>query len=205
MDSNTLKSEIEYLKALAEDGGRTPIINGGALFWAGIMFGGASLIHYSFISGLLDLPNPWFIPANWLLCGLVYAILSVLSVKSSVAKYGPGGLMNKAIGTVWSGVGISIFVVAMCLIIAGSQLQALEQTMSAMAPAVLVLYGLGWWAALALSGQKWLGWVCMGSFAGAMAISALAGQAEQFIAYAACLILFATVPGLVIMAKAKQG
>jgi hypothetical protein len=203
-DPLTLKNDIDYMKALAQDGGRRPIINGGSLFWAGITFGAASLIHYGFWTEVIPMPNPWFSAVNWLGAGLIYAVLAVLSIRGSIKKYGHGGTMNVAIGNIWSGIGFAIFVIAMCLIVAGTHMEQMEATMSMLAPAILVLYGLGWWIVSAISGQGWLKFVCFGAFLGATGTSFMAGEPEQFLAYAACLILFATVPGLVIMLQAKK-
>lgn len=202
--SEALKNDIAYMKAMAEDGGRQPIRGGSALFWAGLCFGGVSLVHYGFITGYLPMPTPWIISASWLLAGVLYALLTVISIRASIVRYGSGGAMNRLFGSVWSMTGMSIFVIAMCLLLAGSRLGQANILIVALAPTVLVLYGVAWWVSAVISGQNWLKWVCFGTFGGAVLTALTANQPEQFLVYALCLILFATLPGLKLM-SAERG
>ncbi len=203
--SGTIQDDINYMKSLAEEGRRRPVLNGGALFWAGICFGGASLIHYGLEIGLIPIMGGWAYPIVWLSAGILYAILCWLSVCDSVRRYGKPNEMNRTIGSMWSGLGVGIFVLAMCMITTAMTNEALEGVMALLAPAILVLYGIGWWTMGEMTRQGWLRWVSLGTFVGAIAISFLAGKPEQFLAYAAALILFATVPGLILMREETNG
>lgn len=202
--SEALKNDIAYMKALAEDGGRQPIRGGGALFWAGLCFGAASLVHYGFITGLLPMPTPWIISVSWLGAGAIYALLSIVSIRASIARYGSGGAMNRLFGAVWSMTGVSIFIIAMCLLLAGNRLGHTDILIAGLAPTILVLYGVAWWVSAVISGQNWLKWVCFGTFGGAILTALTANEPEQFLVYALCLILFATLPGLKLM-SAERG
>jgi len=55
-----------------------------------------------------------------------------------------------------------------------------------------------------MSGTQWLKLISLGCFLGAPAISILAAQPEELLAYAACLLLFAMVPGWVLKRAAKE-
>jgi hypothetical protein len=67
------------------------------------------------------------------------------------------------------------------------------------APVVLILYGIGWWVGGAIANRRWVKMTAFGSFLAAPVIGLLAGRPEQLLAYAACLILFTTVPGILLV------
>jgi hypothetical protein len=200
--STELHQEIDYLKALAQDGGRAPIMNGAALFWAGIVFSCAAIVHYGMVEGILPNPNPWFIWINWGVASLIYGVLAFISIRLSIQKYGMGTLMNRTIGNVWSSIGFAIFVMFVALIIASIRFETMEDTARLFSPLILILYGVGWLVVSAVSGHKWLFWIGLMSFALAPLLSSLDFSA-QMLAYALALTLVATLPGLILMRSHK--
>ena len=50
-----------------------------------------------------------------------------------------------------------------------------------------------------MSRKIWIGLVAIGCFVATVIMGALAGDAEQYLAYAAALILLAAVPGAVLL------
>ncbi|UDF03117.1 hypothetical protein [Asticcacaulis sp. AND118] len=202
--SSQLHDQIDYLKSLAEDGSRAPIMNGGSLFWAGICFSAAAVVHYGIMLGIVPIPNPWFITGLWLMAGLAYAVLGYLSIAAAKRRYGCGNAMNRAVSAAWSGVGIAIFALFVTLIAAGTQFKALEVLSALIAPMILLLYGVGWWVASVVSGQAWLRMVAFGCLIGAPVLGLLGHQAVQMLAYAVALNLFATIPGLILL-RAERG
>lgn len=203
MDSNALKSDIDYLKSLALDGGRAPVMNGGALFWAGICFSAAAVVQYLVMDGVLTVPNPWFLALNWGAAAAIYAVLCIASITASKRRYGVGNAMNRAIGSVWSGVGFAIFALFITLNAAAVGMKAMEQMTPLFAPAIVILYGVGWWVASVLSGRKWMGFVGLLSFASAPFLAFVGGQPIQMLGYAITLTLIATIPGLVLMRSSE--
>lgn len=67
------------------------------------------------------------------------------------------------------------------------------------APFVLVIYGIGWAVASMMSDLKWLRWLGVGAFAGAVVMGLLAGSSVQYLAYAAALLLLAALPGWLLL------
>ena len=59
MSNSTLHDDIAYMKSLAEDGTRS-VVNGGVLFWAGLVFGLASIAQYGVEAGIVLQGNPWY-------------------------------------------------------------------------------------------------------------------------------------------------
>lgn len=197
--SNTLHDDIAYMKSLAEDGGR-PVVNGTALFWAGLVFGGAAVVHYLCLAGFITVGNPWYQAAIWVGAGVVYGIVCAITLRGKGRETGPAA---KAVNSVWAAIAVSVMVLLLCLTTAGARLETLEAQTALIAPAILILYGIGWWVAAVVSGQGWLKLVCAGCFVAAPLVAFLGGQAEQMLAYAACLGLFAIVPGFLLMRAAK--
>ncbi|MDC7683557.1 hypothetical protein PQU92_09735 [Asticcacaulis sp. BYS171W] len=201
--SSQLHDQLDYLKSLAEDGSRMPVMNGGNLFWAGVCFSTAALIHYGIMLGIVPIPNPWFISLLWFVAVAVYAVLGGLKIAEGRRKYGQNA-MNRAISAAWSGVGMAIFALFLTLTAVGSQMKAIEVLTTLIAPMILLLYGIGWWVASIMSGQGWLRLVAFGCLIGAPVLGLLGHQAVQMLAYAVALTLFATIPGLILM-RAEKG
>lgn len=199
--SNNLQSEIDYLKTLAVDGDRGPLQFGSVLFWTGIIFGGASVMQYLFLAQIINLVNPWFLAFMWLGAGFLFSLVIILSIKKNFRK----SAANRASGSVWSAIGWAIFAFFISLFAFGLRLQESEQLLALAAPTVLILYGIGWWVSASMSSQGWLKAVSLGCFVTAPILAFMGGMPEQLLVYAACLILFATLPGLRLMQLAKAG
>jgi hypothetical protein len=94
-------------------------------------------------------------------------------------------------------VGMSIFAMGMSYAAAGWRLQS-EDVMVTFPSVIFALYGAGWAVAAAMTGKKWLWWIAIGSWAMAPVLGFFAGQAEQYLAYAAALILLTFLPGVAL-------
>ena len=196
--SNSLQNDIDYMKALAESGATGPFRNGMVLFYAGLIFGGASLIHYGYVTKLINMPNPWFIAAVWLAAGFLM-FLTIMMHIAKLKKSGPRSQLTKVVSSVWTGVGISIFAFSISTFVAGAQSERLEAAATMVAPFVLIVYGIAWWVSGLMSGQNWLKWVAFGCFLTAPGLAYLTDKPEQLLAYAAALVTFASLPGLKLM------
>lgn len=197
MSNSTLHDDIAYMKSLAEEGSR-PAVNGQAMFWAGLLFGAASVAQYGFMAGLLPLGNPWYPVAVWAGAGVLFGLSFFLHKRNATC-----GPVTRAVNSVWSAVGLAIATLGFCMIAAGVRLHSIEAITVLIAPTVLILYGIGWWVAAVVSSQGWLKWICAGCFLAAPAVAYLATLPEQMLAYAGCLVLFAMLPGLILMRSAK--
>ncbi len=193
-----LQSDIDYIKSLAEEGGKGPVRNGATLFWAGLLYGLAAIGQYAVIKGYLPRTGLmqmglWFgATIIFMLLGLVFGIARV-----------KGSVSNRAVASVWSAVGIGIIAFIACTIIIANVTGNFSGLSGIIGPVILIMYGMGWWVSALMSGTQWLKLISGGCFLGAPAISLLAAKPEQMLAYAACLFLFAMVPGWVLKRAAK--
>jgi hypothetical protein len=197
---SNLQSDIDYMKSLAEAGSRGPLKNGVTLFWAGLLYGGASVAQYAMIQGWL--PKSSAVSAGiWFGASILFGILAcVFGFNRMRVK---GSASNRASASAWSAVGIGIVAFIACVAIVANIYQTFEPLSYLIAPVILILYGMGWWVSALMSGTGWLKLVSLGCFAAAPAISCLAGKPIQMLAYAGCLFLFAMLPGIVLMRAEK--
>ncbi len=196
-----LQNDIDYMKSLAEQGGRGPIRNGATLFWAGLIYGAAAIAHYAMIEGYIQKSSAMS-AVIWLGASLIFGILATVLGFQRCNRI-KGSISNRASASAWSAVGIGIFAFIACVAVIANITRTFEPMSYLIAPVILLLYGMGWWVSALMSGTNWLKWVSLGCFFGAPAIAFLAEKPEQMLAYAAALILFATVPGWVLMRSAR--
>jgi len=196
MADNPLETELAYIRALAEQGSMGPMRNGASLVTAGLVYAAAAVAQYLAVIGLLPRTD-WMSALIWLGATAVFAAASfIFRFNRHSAHKSVGG---RAAAAIWSGIGIAIMFFILCLIVIANVLKDFAAVSFLIAPVVLILYGVGWWVGGAISGKAWVKWVAFGSFVGAPLITLMAGRPEQLLAYAVCLVVFTTVPGIVIM------
>lgn len=200
MSNSTLQSDIDYIKSLAEAGSAGPLRNGSNLLWAGVIYAIAAVGQYAVAKGWLP-QNPWVGLSFWLGGSLIFAVICTLNGFARRRDCGPATI--KAVDSAWAGVGLGLFAFLLTVYVIATR-SADPATMTfILAPGVLLLYGVGWWVSAKMSRQNWLKFVAFGCFIGAPLLGLMVGQAEQLLAYAACLILFAVIPGAVLMRAEK--
>ncbi len=202
MTSHQLEDELAYIKSLAEQGSIGPMRNGISLLSAGIAYACASIAQYLAVRAILP-QTGWMSLTIWGVATLAFwAVAATSWLKKSKSHNQSVGLRAKT--SVWSAVGIGILALLLCVTIIANVMKEFATISFMIAPVILILYGIGWWVSAKVSGVTWIKWMAIGCFVGAPLITFLAGRAEQLLAYAVCLILFAAVPGAVVM-RAERG
>ncbi|MDP1737029.1 MAG: hypothetical protein Q8L23_06280 [Caulobacter sp.] len=193
----TLKDDIAFMKALAQEGGSAPLLGGSILVAAGLIFGGASVVHWAVLTGILAV-TPWAFPILWVAAlGLFLVTLTILNRRLR-GKPGAGTPGNRAAGTAWAAVGWTIFAISLSLMIIAIRAQS-EIPMLVFPSLILGLYGMGWSVAAAMSGKRWIWLTAIGSYAGALVVAWFAIDPVVYLVYGAALLLLATLPGYVLM------
>ena len=101
MTQADLRSDLDYLRTLAEEGARAPQIGGRYyVLWGGAM-GVAALLHYGVISGLLPIGNE-YLWTFWAGAAVIAALGMVVFGRQMAAKPGAGSLGNRLDETFWS-------------------------------------------------------------------------------------------------------
>lgn len=199
--SNTsLKSDLDYIKSLAEAGGAGPLKNGASLFWAGLLYGAASIGQYAQIEGWL----PRTLVVSMVIWFGASIVFGVLAFTSGLDRWRNNpSTTSRASGSAWSAVGFAIVAFLLCVAFVSSRVANFSAVTFVIAPVILLMYGMGWWVSATMSSQKWLKWIAFGCFASAPLLGLMAGMPEELLAYTACLFLFATVPGYILMRAEK--
>lgn len=192
-----LKDDIAFMRALAQEGSTVPLLFGGNLFAAGIVFGAGAVGHWLILSDILRV-SPWFLTFNWLAAGLVYGVICTMLVRRARSQPGFNAGLNKAVGAVWTGVGFAIFTMWLGMTAIGV-VTGNWSVMNMFPVLIFALYGAAWYVAGELSGKGWIKVLAFASFAAAVVMGALTGNAYQMLGYAVCLVLLATVPGWILM------
>jgi hypothetical protein len=196
-DVKAIRADLAFLRALAEDGRRTPLLGGSLLAAAGGCYGLASLIQWLILARIVAVP-PVSVFGVWALAVAVHLSIQTRLIRRLAAKPGVDSTANRASRDVWSAVGVGCFVLFAALAVASWK--ARTGVLIGFAPSiVLVLYGAAWWVAASVSGLAWIRVVAVGSFATAIALGLLSGSTWVWLAYAGALVLLALVPGLALM------
>ena len=193
----SVRDDIAFMRALAAEGQRTPLLGGAILVAAGLIFGVASLAYWAMIEGHLRLDHDWGSFFIWMgALGVFLVVLIILNLRIG-SKPGARSPANRASGAAWMGVGLSIFAMGLSYAAAGWQLRS-EEVMATFPSVIFALYGAGWAVAAAMTGKRWLWWVAFGSWAMAPVLAWFSAISIQYILYAVALFLLMSLPGYVL-------
>lgn len=197
----TLKDDIAFIKALAQEGRRAPLLGGSILALAGTVFGVASLGHWAIASGVVALPPSAF---AWLWIAAMVLFFVGLVTLSGIVNRRPGAAsaVNKASSAAWAAVGGSIFTLAVSLGVAAWKIDAPEAIGVFFPSMILTLYGTAWLVSGEMAARGWIKALAFAAFGFAVAVAFAAGDPLQYLMYAAALVCLALLPGLVLMREA---
>lgn len=196
-DVKAIRDDLAFLRALAEDGRRTPLLGGSLLAAAGSCYGLASFVQWLVLARIVAIPQVWVF-AVWLVAMALHLTIQGVLVRRLSARPGMASAANRASRDVWRAVGVGCFVLMTAVAVASWR--ARTGLLIGFAPSIiLVLYGAAWWVAASVSRLAWIRLVALASFAAAIALGFLVGQVAVWLFYAAALFLLALVPGLALM------
>lgn len=199
--TQAIGEDLAFIRALAQEGRRTPVLGGAILAGAGFIYGLAAVAHWSVAVGVVEV-GPL---AYWVIWGAaLVAFFTLLFWVTQRLKGAPGAqaMPNRAMSAVWAALGGASSAVIVGLFIAGWRLDQFGAFVSMIPTVILALHGAGWSVASALSDRPWVKWVAGGSYLAAVGLAAMIGQAEQWLAYGAALVLLVGLPGLAMLRPA---
>lgn len=201
-DVKAIRDDLAFLRALAEDGARTPLLGGAILAAAGGCYGTASLAQWLILTDVIDVPKVWLF-GLWAIAVAVHMTIQGLLIGKVAKRCGAESPANRTHHEVWTGVGIGCFVLIAAIGLASWKAQT--GLLIGFAPSIiLVLYGAAWWAAASVSKLAWIRLVAVGAFAAAIGMGLLIGSTTVWLAYAAALYLLALAPGLLLSRRSAD-
>ena len=198
-------ADIAWMRRLAEEGGQAPMTGSSILFFAGALYAAASLFHWAAVTGLVPM-QPTSLWIGWAVAtGLFFVVLAVCVPRVQKGS-GVVTAANRASGIAWSAMGWGIFALFMSLGIVGYRLgEGFAEGLFGLVPSIiLVFYGIGWTISAVMHKARPLWVLSIGSYIAAPVLAVFTGSPSQYLAYAAALILFMAVPGLMLMRAAKR-
>jgi hypothetical protein len=196
-DMQTVKDDLAFIKALAQEGRRAPLLNGRSLIAAGVIYGLTSLATWAMGVGVLQLAHAWRW-AIWVLATAIFVPFIWISKRAACSRPGASAVSNVAVGAAWRGLGYAI----LAMVVATSLAAWREHSPIVwdMFPCtVLVFYGAGWMVAAAMSQLAWVRWVAAGCLVCAVAVGFLADSAASALVFAAGCFLLMALPGWLIL------
>jgi hypothetical protein len=143
MTQDDMRTDLEYLKSMAEGGAQAPAVGGRFALWWGGLGGLVLLTHWAIITGRLALGDGALTPL-WLGFLIVGGLGSVVLGRSLRSKPGLGSPGNRLSNAVWPAMGLStsVFFFAVMGAVFTGQLDPVFFNL--MLPVALLGYAIGW-------------------------------------------------------------
>ena len=203
---SALSEDIAFIRALAEEGRKTPF-RGGVSLAAGLIWGTASLYNWSVFSGLWNSSGRpvgadwWNAPGatganwSWLAAAVAFALVGI-----PLRIYKSRSCGNRAAAAAWGGVGLACWVVSFAVIIAGVHTrQGIIFTI--LPPMIMALYGGAWMVSAVAFRAPWQRWVGVLSLLSSLLLAYTAGRPIEYLVFALSLYALAGLPGLVAVLR----
>lgn len=201
--THSLRDDIAFMRALAEEGRQSPLLGGSVLAAAGLIFGTANGL------GLL-LQATHARPPAWMSAALPLGALALFMgalalIRRRIAgRPGAGSPANRATAAAWRGIGWAILVLVSGLLLAAWRLGDWRLVMC-LPILVFALYGAGFHIAARMSRQAWLSLVSWASYGASLGGAALVDRPLAANAlFTAGLFLLVALPGVALMRQAPS-
>jgi hypothetical protein len=198
-DVQAIREDLAFMRALAQEGRRAPLLIGHNLVVGGIVYATTSLFAWAVATRLLNLPA-WSQGAAYVGVTVVYVAYARLRRRACAASGRPGAtaITNRAVSAAWRGVGFAL----LALMFAAFAIA--YETHSAMVfvlfpSIVMAIYGAGWTVAAVMSEVRWLKWAAAGCFVSAALFGLAADSINLYLMFAASMLLLAALPGWLLV------
>jgi hypothetical protein len=196
----TLKDDIAFVRALAEESGSAMARDGAVLAAAGMIFGLTALQYWLIFAGILDVPPGW---DGWLwLDGTIVFLVAMTLIQRRIPSRPSAA--SRAMRAAWAGVGAGITISGIALGIGAWRLGLPVLTTGGFPIVLFALYGAAWGVVFAVKRRTWFALVATGSFAAAIGCGALMGTPEEWLLLALGLFVLVGVPGAAIVRQARR-
>jgi hypothetical protein len=197
--TDSLKSDIAYMRDMADRGRASgPILGGAFLAAAGVIYGLAAFAQWGIDTGSVHLPLST--RSLWVAASILFAAVWLLLYFRLRRQAGPqtGSASQYAFGMAWAACGLGIMVLIGAIAIASSRLHnyGMEEASAFVA---FAFYGTAWLINAVLARRKWMFVVAAAAFAITLLMACLSGTEAQLLVFGTGLIATLTLPGVRLM------
>jgi hypothetical protein len=166
-----LKDDIAFMRAMAQEGRRAPLLGGASLLAAGLIYSAATLFCWAKTAKLIVVPDFWYLGV-WPVATVVYFLVMAVLIGRwrSTGKPGSAALTNRAFRWAWSAGGWAIMA-----IFAGSAVMGWRfhtwVVFATFPTIILAIYGAAWTISAVVSDRRWVRWVAAGCFVAAVGVT----------------------------------
>lgn len=199
-----MADELAYVRSLAEEGRRAPLV-GGAIYaiWGGLI-GAAALIQFAAETSAVRLPGyvGW---APWIAAFALGWAFSAAAGRRAGAKPGALTVGNRAAGSAWYAVGLFLSGFWATLLVVHDRFTGLGVPayflFSLMFPVAFGLYGVAFYASAAAARLDWLKWFAYGAWGFSFASLFLLDSVYQMLVAAVGSFACSLLPGVILMRR----
>ena len=198
-------ADIAWLRNLAQEGSSSPPHGGSILLAAGLIWGTASVAHWTIVSEMITV-DPVAYGVLWGAAGVAFAVALIVLIARLKRRGGVETAANRAFASVWSALGwgmFSLFSALMLLEVSRTGQTEMASWSLAIPSIIMAFYGVGWAVSATMLRRSSLWFMAIGAFIAAPVLAMMSGSAAQYLAYAACLFLLMAVPGFLLMRAAR--
>ncbi len=190
-------ADLAFMRALVEEGGRSQIAGGSALFWGGLLYGLQCLVQWAQIVGLVHLSDgEMLVFVNGVTATFLVVLGIVLWRDRRTSQRGVG---TRAVNGAFGGAGLANLVLLASFGVVAVRERSL--TIWLLYPMTLaVVLGSAWYVAFMIRRRRWLLAVSIGWYATALALALLSGRPSGYVlVFAVALFALMAAPGVVMM------
>ena len=201
--AQSAREDIAFMRALAEEGARRPILGGSILLATGLIWGAACFGDWLvMINPPPQGANVW---STWIdVGGLAAQFLAIAVLVASLRRdrRGPLDRTNLVFARVWNAVGFAIMA-CLASFFLSAWLAHRPEVFFGYPTVILALYGVGWVVTASTSNARWTWGVALLSFVFAIAAGAFVGNVNLTLLFAVAIILLLAVPGAILIRQAR--
>lgn len=201
-----IREDISFMRTMAEQGRRGPILGGSFLMAAGVVYGFASFVQWGWATGAVPQGTATTLEL-WVGADLLFALLWLVLVWRQYRQWkGQGmarpGAAQSAFAAVWCGGGLGTCVLVGAL--AGAAWRHHDGLILIAAPAAaFAFYGSTWMILGFLAKRRWMFLTASASLMLTL-ILPMIPQAEMLLAMGIGLLLTLSLPGFMLMRDAAR-
>jgi hypothetical protein len=198
--TETALEDIAFLRTLAEQGRETPMRGGESMITSGLLFGAASLFHWTLQNRLIDLPMA-DVNYAWIGAAGLFAIVSVVTR----LRHRGGNAKARTAQAAGTGMAIAVYVLLFVFTFATWRLQNLA-IMELFSATLFGLFGAFWAVTSTVVEKPVFRWISAGCFLAAIVVSTLVGTAHIYLVNGIAMLTLFVVPGVILKLRerAKQ-